>query len=178
VLFTSGYTQNAIIHGGRLDPGVELLSKPYSREQLAHKIRQMLDAGSAVPAGRPSAASQPDSASAFRILLVDDDANLAEAMHELLGQLGHAPKITTSAREALEWLAKESFDVLITDLKMPGIDGIELSSQAAAHHPSLRVVFSSGYDMPLVPALPFRWAALRKPYTIEELNAVLRGFAD
>jgi PAS domain S-box-containing protein len=42
VLFTSGYTENAIVHGGRLDPGVELLPKPYSREALAHKIRAVL----------------------------------------------------------------------------------------------------------------------------------------
>jgi PAS domain S-box-containing protein len=42
VLFTSGYTQNAIVHSGRLDPGVELLSKPYSREELARRIRQVL----------------------------------------------------------------------------------------------------------------------------------------
>ncbi len=42
VLFTSGYTQNAIVHGGRLDPGVELLSKPYGREQLAKKVRSVL----------------------------------------------------------------------------------------------------------------------------------------
>ncbi len=42
VLFTSGYTQNAIVHGGRLDPGVHLLSKPYGREQLARKIRELL----------------------------------------------------------------------------------------------------------------------------------------
>jgi len=43
VLFTSGYTQNAIVHGGRLDPGVQLLSKPYRREQLAKKVRSMLE---------------------------------------------------------------------------------------------------------------------------------------
>ena len=42
VLFTSGYTQNAIVHGGRLDAGVELLSKPYTREALARKIRHVL----------------------------------------------------------------------------------------------------------------------------------------
>ena len=42
VLFTSGYTQNAIVHGGRLDPGVELLVKPYRREDLARKVRQLL----------------------------------------------------------------------------------------------------------------------------------------
>ncbi|MCE9658860.1 MAG: PAS domain-containing protein [Burkholderiales bacterium] len=44
VLFTSGYTENAIVHGSRLDAGVELLSKPYSRDALAKKLRQMLDA--------------------------------------------------------------------------------------------------------------------------------------
>ena len=43
VLFTSGYTENAIVHDGRLDPGVVLLSKPYRREQLAAKIRDVLD---------------------------------------------------------------------------------------------------------------------------------------
>ena len=43
VLFTSGYTENSIVHNGRLDEGVELLSKPYRREQLALKVRKVLD---------------------------------------------------------------------------------------------------------------------------------------
>jgi signal transduction histidine kinase/ActR/RegA family two-component response regulator len=43
VLFTSGYTENAIVHNGRLDPGMELLSKPYDRERLAMKVRRVLD---------------------------------------------------------------------------------------------------------------------------------------
>ena len=43
VLFTSGYTQNAIVHGGRLDAGVELLGKPYTQDALAQKIRRLLD---------------------------------------------------------------------------------------------------------------------------------------
>ena len=43
MLFTSGYTENAIVHSGRLDNGVQLLSKPYRQVDLAHKIREMLD---------------------------------------------------------------------------------------------------------------------------------------
>src|SRR5262249_19585238 len=44
VLFTSGYTENAIVHHGRLDPGVALLNKPYRKTDLARKIREVLDA--------------------------------------------------------------------------------------------------------------------------------------
>ncbi|MPZ12384.1 MAG: response regulator, partial [Kiloniellaceae bacterium] len=46
VLFTSGYTQNSIVHQGKLDHGVHLLSKPYRRDGLARKIRDVLDNGS------------------------------------------------------------------------------------------------------------------------------------
>jgi CheY-like chemotaxis protein len=52
VLYTSGYTENAIVHNGRLDTCVELPSKPYNREQLAAKFRRVLDAAGP---GRPAA---------------------------------------------------------------------------------------------------------------------------
>jgi hypothetical protein len=42
VLYTSGYAENAIVHHGRLDPGVQLLGKPYRRTELAKKIRDVL----------------------------------------------------------------------------------------------------------------------------------------
>lgn len=44
VLFATGYTRNAIVHHGRLDPGVHLLSKPFTFGELASKIRSVLDA--------------------------------------------------------------------------------------------------------------------------------------
>ena len=49
VLFTSGYTRNAIVHNGRLDPGVQLITKPFTYEELAVRVRRLLDApGSSV----------------------------------------------------------------------------------------------------------------------------------
>ena len=45
VLFTTGYTRNAIVHNGMLDPGTNLLTKPFSIEELAGKIRKILDEG-------------------------------------------------------------------------------------------------------------------------------------
>jgi PAS domain S-box-containing protein len=66
VLFTSGYTENSIVHGGRLDPGVELLGKPYTRESLARRIRQVLANQrnrvhvESVPPAVPAAGRMPD----------------------------------------------------------------------------------------------------------------------
>jgi len=47
VLFTTGYARNAIVHQGRLDPGVELITKPFTEVSLAAKIEQVLRAGPA-----------------------------------------------------------------------------------------------------------------------------------
>ena len=43
ILFTTGYTRNAVVHNGVLDPGVELIGKPFTIEELAAKVRAVLD---------------------------------------------------------------------------------------------------------------------------------------
>jgi hypothetical protein len=45
VLFTTGYTANAIVHHGRLDPGVNLIGKPFTYADLAARVRSVIDAG-------------------------------------------------------------------------------------------------------------------------------------
>ncbi|WP_170005163.1 hypothetical protein [Pseudopontixanthobacter vadosimaris] len=60
VLFTSGYTQNAIVHAGRLDEGVRLIAKPFTRERLAQKIGAVLALRPAAPLpGSPPPNSRP-----------------------------------------------------------------------------------------------------------------------
>jgi two-component SAPR family response regulator len=43
ILFMSGYTENAIVHNGKLDPDVELITKPFTREQLARRLKKLTD---------------------------------------------------------------------------------------------------------------------------------------
>lgn len=182
VLYTSGYTQNAIVHGGRLDPGVELLSKPYSRQQLAFKIRQVLgnDAVEATGPETEETGRGLDTGAVWeparlRILVVEDDASLRGAVCELLTLIGITPKQAASGAQALEALRAGSFDILLTDVVMPDMSGIELAQRAFASHSDLRVVFASGNPIPDHDSFAFKWSALRKPYTLDQLQQALQS---
>ncbi|MFP2924179.1 response regulator [Pyxidicoccus sp. 3LG] len=150
VLFTSGYTENAIVHGGRLDPGVHLLSKPYRREDLARKIRQLLHGRQQRIAERealapPVKAPAPEQAESLRILLVEDDEHIRQPACELLEALGHDVRAATSAEEALGLLASGPVDVLFTDVTLPGMSGVDLARHAVRGVPGLRVIIASGH---------------------------------
>jgi CheY-like chemotaxis protein len=172
VLFTSGYTQNAIVHGGRLDPGVELLSKPYRQEDLARKVRHLLrnreQAQMAVPASAQPRA--PSAGGALRVLLVDDEPDLREIAQQMLELLGCAVQAVGSAEAAERVLREAAFDLLLTDLSLPGRNGVQLAEAARALQPALRVVLSSGYGQ--AHAEPGMWT-LPKPYGLPELEGLL-----
>src|SRR5437763_1473400 len=91
----SGYTENAVVHGGRLDPGVELLGKPYARASLARRIRQVLanQRGRAYAQAGPARASagagagtgaSADSGALLRIVLVEDEDEIRDSTAALL----------------------------------------------------------------------------------------------
>lgn len=157
ILFTSGYTENAIVHGGRLDEGVDLLSKPYTREALAHKIRQVLrnqrrrgvapaESRHALQRGAADKGELIVATRGLRVLLVEDEPLIRLGTTEMLTDLGHSVREAENAMEALAILDNQEFDVLVTDLKLPEIPGDELAARAVAQHPGLRIVFASGYE--------------------------------
>jgi len=182
VLYTSGYTQNAIVHGGRLDPGVELLSKPYSRQQLAFKICQVLgnDGLDATAAEEDVKRLDLDAGAVWeparlRILVVEDDAPLRGAVCELLTLIGITPQQAASGAQALAALRAGSVDILFTDIVMPDMSGIELAQRASELDRQLRVVFASGNPIPNHDTFAFKWTALRKPYTLDQLQHALQS---
>jgi signal transduction histidine kinase/DNA-binding response OmpR family regulator len=187
ILFTSGYTQNAIVHGGRLDPGVELISKPYRREALARKIRQVIGGGKPEPRQLPPAPTPPvlladgvlpeklmPAPASLQILVVEDNADARLMLSEMLGILGHRVESVESAEQALASLEKQGFDVLLTDLSLPGMSGLELARQALRSGRKFgKIVFSSGYGATMTENLEFDAAALPKPFTLSALQRVL-----
>ncbi|SIR08272.1 PAS domain S-box-containing protein [Janthinobacterium sp. TND4EL3] len=166
VLFTSGYTHNAIMQGGRLDPGVELLSKPYRREDLARRLRHLLADRRLVGAPDPSGR---------RILLVEDNDDAREMTTEMLNMLGHTVHGVASAEAAMPLLAMPGLDVLVTDISLPTMSGLELARHARAHWPRLDVVFASGHDWGASLMQDASARFLRKPFSLEELATALKG---
>jgi PAS domain S-box-containing protein len=173
VLFTSGYTENAIVHGGRLDPGVELLGKPYTRESLARRIRQVLanqrnraHADSVPAAPAPAGEAQRGR---LRIVLVEDEDEIRDSTAALLRHLGHEVLEAVDAEQALT-LMSTACDFLITDVQLPGMSGDLLAAQARTLAPGIRIVFATGKGE--VNNWPDA-VVLRKPYDLKALKAAL-----
>lgn len=181
IMFTSGYTKDAIEDNAWLDRNVELLRKPYSLEQLASRLRAVLGwpglPVSVLAPARAAARRAPGQpairAGGLRILLVDDDRATAEAVREILSMQGHITTAADNARDALNAVRRDAFDVLLTDIALPGMSGIELAQRSVDVQRGLRIIFASGNDVPREHDLGFAWDALRKPYTAEQLRAVL-----
>lgn len=84
----------------------------------------------------------------YRILLVDDEVVEREVIRFLLNKYEFPFVVfeASNGKEALAMLKKKKFDLLFTDIKMPFMDGVELSRQARELYPDLNIVFFSGYD--------------------------------
>ncbi|MBK4733766.1 CHASE domain-containing protein [Noviherbaspirillum pedocola] len=171
VLFTSGYTRNAMVRDGKLEADVELLSKPYRRDQLARRVRQLLDRRADRVATAFEVARQ---GSAQHILVVEDDPDLRQMSVQLLTMIGQHPSCAEDAETALEMLRHQEFDWLFTDINLPGMDGIALSRQARDLRPDIRVVFASGYG-DTVDMRGERAIMLKKPYDLAQLQRVFEG---
>jgi two-component system NtrC family sensor kinase len=125
-------------------------------------------------------ADEPEARISCRILVVDDEEPVANLLARLLRELGHKPTVVNDGAEALELIAREPFDLILSDVKMPGMSGFELHHIIKQTNPELaaRLVFVTG-DM-LSAATQARIAQsgnpyIAKPFAIERLETLVRA---
>jgi signal transduction histidine kinase/DNA-binding response OmpR family regulator len=143
VLFTSGYTENAIVHAGRLDHGIELLSKPYSREALARKIRYILANHQQPRLEHPVSRGSQRRAMAH-ILVIDDDRDLCLMMEEVLRAAGYKVWAAADGVQGIKLQRKQPASLLITDIYMPNKEGIETIRDFREEFPDVPIIAMSG----------------------------------
>ncbi len=172
---TSGFARDLVPDFSRT--GYPLITKPYSSEALATRVRAALAARRPRVAPLPEAtpASAPASSLADhprRILLVEDEIVLRMSTTDMLAQMGCVVSGVGTGEQALELLATDGkFDLLLTDLGLPGMSGEELASQVRQQFPMLPVVIASGYgpSAPLLEGTQF----ISKPYSAIDLQQAL-----
>jgi signal transduction histidine kinase len=81
----------------------------------------------------------------LRVLIVEDEESIRRFLAAGLVQLGHWPRLTCNAQEGLAALAEEAFDVVVTDLGLPGANGEEVARQVAERSPDVPVVLLTGW---------------------------------
>ncbi len=106
-----------------------------------------------------------------RILLAEDDDSMREYLARALERTGYNVTACESGIVALERLQKESFDLLLTDIVMPELDGIQLAQRAAQIYPDLRVMFITGFAAVTLQngAMPPEAKVLSKPFHLRDL---------
>jgi response regulator RpfG family c-di-GMP phosphodiesterase len=108
-----------------------------------------------------------------KILVVDDEPKICYLIEELLKQEGYLVDVCFSSIEALDIIKKDSYHMLITDLKMPGIDGLELIRKSKGHNPEIKTIMVTGYTTVETAVQSLRHGVddfITKPFNIFELK--------
>jgi two-component system NtrC family sensor kinase len=113
------------------------------------------------------------------VLVVEDNIEVGKFATDALTELGYGTTLVDNATHALEELAAgaERYDVVFTDVVMPGMTGIELAQEIRRYHPDLPVVLTSGYSHALSETGSDGFELLQKPYSMEQLSRVLHRVA-
>ena len=113
----------------------------------------------------------------IRILVVDDEPKICHLIEELFKLEGYQIDVSFSGVEALQMVKRYNYQMLLTDLKMPGIDGLELIQKAKELNPEIRTIMITGYATVDTAVQSLRYGIddyITKPFNILELKKVVK----
>ena len=110
------------------------------------------------------------------VLVVEDNRAVGQFVSQTLTELGYQSHWVGTAQEALDAMAgsSQAYEILLTDVVMPGMDGLALAHQAQQLYPETPVVLTTGYSDVLLRDRHHGFELLQKPYSVEQLSTVLR----
>ena len=110
------------------------------------------------------------------ILIVDDDANICRTLSEILEKKGYATTTVDSGRRAIELSKEKPFDVILMDVKMPVMGGVEVCKKIRQIRPSAAVIFMTAYapeDLANDMIGKGAYALIKKPYDIDNMISLI-----
>jgi CheY-like chemotaxis protein len=111
-----------------------------------------------------------------KILIVDDSQELLDVISEYMETSGYTINATTQSLDALRLIAVTGYDVIVSDIHMPEMDGLELMAQIKTKHPGLPVVLITGYSVSEARKIALEKGAdafVAKPFHMKELHDVV-----
>jgi CheY-like chemotaxis protein len=109
-----------------------------------------------------------------RMLYVEDNDIVREVTAELLAQDGRLIVACATAEEALQEFAKQSFDIVVTDVSLPVMSGIELARSILSSKPQMPIIIASGYDLDFgIENWGDNVRAIIKPFEASEIEALM-----
>ena len=114
-----------------------------------------------------------DGATGLRILVVEDNLDSQYLVCEMLRAFGHEADGVAHPDDALAHRARQRYDLLFSDVSLPGMSGVDLARKAIADAPAMRVIFASGYGDTMLRHLDFPYLSLQKPYELDQLQDAL-----
>jgi len=118
--------------------------------------------------------------SGIKVLLVDDEVNFTTSMQKLLSRRGFDVKVAFDGLTALRFIAEEQFDVVVLDIKMPGMDGIQVLKEIRRFSVDIRVILLTGHYFSNEEEDTLKqgaYAYLLKPYPIMDLVNLIKAAA-
>ncbi|HEV2609699.1 MAG TPA: response regulator [Noviherbaspirillum sp.] len=117
--------------------------------------------------------------SSLRILVVEDNPESRDLLLEMIAIIGHDASAVDTAEDALITLQNEPFDVLLTDINLPRMSGLELAQNVVLVWPQVKIIFASGYGFLVIDndRINFQFSLLSKPYSLVQLEDALARIA-
>jgi len=108
----------------------------------------------------------------IKVILVDDEVEYITALSERLQMRGMETDLAFNGEKAIERVEEQDYDVMVLDLKMPGIDGLSVLKALNKSHPEIRVIIITGHGSDIEKDLAYQYGAfmyMQKPIVLEEL---------